>query len=155
VSPLIFGTNLDLSNKHAQTFITTTSTLQDIPVRTVRFAPSPNLDDTNLNHIAEAIKRMNAVPVVVLQGTLTANALAVNTRIVRVMQRVFFGVATVHYEYGNEEDTLDVSADAYTAGWNRTIPELKQLAPEALFVGPVTYRYDESYLKTFLKNAKP
>lgn len=68
VSPLIFGTNLDLSEKRAQTFMTTPPTLQDIPVSTVRFAPPPNLDDAALNRIAEAIKRMNTVPVVVLGG---------------------------------------------------------------------------------------
>jgi hypothetical protein len=153
-SPLIFGTNLDLSANRDQVLATLSPALVNVPVRSVRLAPSSNLKDAELKNIALTLKNMDVVPIVVLQDLLTPNAMATNTRIVKAMQSAFAG-ETVRYEYGDEEDALAVSAATYTAGWNKAIPELKKLAPGALFLGPVTYRFDRTYLKTFLKNAKP
>ncbi len=153
-SPLIFGTNLDLSANRDQALATLSPSLVNVPVRSIRFVPPPNFKDAALKNIADTLKNMDVVPVVVLQDLLTPNAMATNTRIVKIMQSAFAG-ETVRYEYGDEEDALAVSAETYTTGWNKAIPELKKLAPGALFLGPVTYRFDRTYLKTFLKNARP
>jgi hypothetical protein len=153
-SPLIFGTNLDLSANRDQALATLSPALVNVPVRSVRLTPSSSLKDATLKNIALTLKNMDVVPIIVLQDLLTPNAMATNMRIVKTMQSAFAD-ETVRYEYGDEEDALAVSAETYTAGWNKTIPELKKLASGAIFLGPVTYRFDSTYLKTFLQNAKP
>jgi hypothetical protein len=66
-----------------------------------------------------------------------------------------FNNSNVYYEYGNEDDALGSTAESYSASWNNVVPHLKQLAPYGLFVGPVSFQYNQQYLSTFLKQANP
>jgi hypothetical protein len=66
-----------------------------------------------------------------------------------------FGNSTVYYEYGNNEDILQVSAKQYTDSWNANVGVLKRLAPNGSFIGPVTYEYRADYLGYFLQHAQP
>jgi hypothetical protein len=70
------------------------------------------------------------------------------------MNRIF-GKSVVYYEYGNEEDLLGVNVTRYTASWNAIVPQLKHLAQQGQFVGPVNFQYDRAYLTSFLQNANP
>lgn len=156
VSPLLFGTNLSLLNSQDQVLTSphTQSQLTQLHIQIIRIPVRSNLPETTEIHAAQVVKSLNAIPVVDLDGGLGSNALTEDTRIVNDMNSVF-GHSTVYYEYGNDENLYDVSAQSYTASWNAVIPSLKKLAPQGQFVGPVTYDYDQNFLATFLKSAQP
>ena len=156
VSPLLFGTNLDLFDDHDQvlTSAPTRKLLQQIHVQTIRVPLRHGLSEATMVEAAQTVKGMGAVPDVVLQGPGDANVLTDDVEAVNAISKVF-GNQTVYYEYGDEEDLMGVSAARYTASWNAVIPLLKKQSPQAQFVGPVTYRYDQNYLSTFLKGARP
>ncbi len=63
------------------------------------------------------------------------------------------------FEFGNEPNTspgnCGYTATQYTAGWNAVIPQLKAMAPNAKFGGPVLPNTDTSYVTTFLQQANP
>ncbi len=43
------------------------------------------------------------------------------------------------YEFGNEVDYSGMSIGEYLSLWNAQIPKLRQINPQAAFIGPVTY----------------
>jgi len=43
------------------------------------------------------------------------------------------------YEFGNESDYSGISIETYLKQWNEIIPLLRQINPQAKFIGPVTY----------------
>jgi hypothetical protein len=157
-SPLLFGTNLSLQDSSDQvlTSATTRSLLQQIHVKLVRIPTRSNLSDATVMQAAQIAQSLGAVPLIILQGDQSDNtALQDDTSTIQAMNKVF-GNSTVYYEYGNEEDfTLQLTAQSYTASWNRVVPQLKKVALNGHFVGPVNYQYDASYLQYFLQNAKP
>jgi Mannanase, galactose-binding domain-like len=156
VSPYLFGTNLGLFNSNDQV-LTSTSTramLQQMHVRIIRMPMRTNLSEATEVQAAQAIKSMGAVPLVVLHGAVDATVQADDSRMVSDMNTVF-GNSLVYYEYGNEEDLLGVDVTGYTASWNAVVPQLKHLALNGQFVGPVNFQYDRNYLTSFLQNANP
>jgi len=155
-SPLLFGTNLTLIDRHDQvlTSAATRDLLQRIHPESIRMPVRTDLPEAVEAQAAQIIKRLGAVPVVSLQGSLDPNVLSDDTGIITTMNKIF-GISVVYYEYGNEEDLVGVPADRYTTSWNAIVPLLKVLAPQAQFVGPVTYHADPSYLKSFLQKAQP
>jgi hypothetical protein len=156
ISPLIFGTNLELSSSQDQVLksASTRRLLQQIHTRIIRMPVRTNLSEDTELEAAQDIQKLGAVPLIVLQGPMDANALIDDMRIISDMNSIF-GNSTVYYEYGDVPDLVGVSAQKYTKSWNAIVPLLKQHAPHASFVGPVTYRYNQSYLTTFLKGAQP
>ncbi len=66
-----------------------------------------------------------------------------------------FGSSVVYYEYGNESDLNGVNQNTYTSSWNTAVPQLKALARNGKFIGPVNYQYNNTYLRYFLQNANP
>ena len=42
------------------------------------------------------------------------------------------------YEFGNEPDYNGISIETYLEQWNKVIPLLRQINPEAKFIGPVS-----------------
>jgi hypothetical protein len=155
-SPLLFGTNLPLLDSQDQTLSSsaTRDLLQRLHPTSIRLSIGTGVSQTVQVQAAQLIKSLGAVPVISLPGSLDPNALSDDTQIIKQMQHVF-GNQTVYYEYGNEEDLLGVSASHYTTSWNAIVPLLKVQAPHGLFVGPVTYQADPSYLKSFLQLAQP
>jgi hypothetical protein len=158
-SPLVFGTNLGLFNSSDQ-FITSTATqtlMQQMHIKIVRMPTrQSNSDAVNLA-AAQAIKNIGAAPLVSLRGAQNASATQVmfdNTRMINVMNQVF-GNSTVYYEFGNEDDLNGVNVTNYTARWNALVPQLKKLALNGVFIGPVNFQYDPVYLTAFLQNANP
>ncbi|HVB74596.1 MAG TPA: hypothetical protein VNE38_13660 [Ktedonobacteraceae bacterium] len=156
VSPLLFGTNMGLFDSHDQvlTSASTRSQLQHLHIRIMRMPVRSSLSEATEIQAAETIKSLGAVPLVVLRGAVDPTVLADDSRIVNDMNRIF-GNSVVYYEYGNEEDLLGVDVNGYTASWNAVVPQLKRIALQAQFVGPVNYQYDRDYLTTFLQHANP
>jgi hypothetical protein len=54
------------------------------------------------------------------------------------------------YEFGNEPDYNALSAVSYLQQWNRVIPLLQAINPQAAFIGPTLSRANLVYLQTFL-----
>ena len=156
VSPLIFGTNMGLFNSQDQvlTSATTRTLLQQIHTQIVRMPVRSTLSEAAEVRAAQTIKSLGAIALVVLRGAVDQNVVADDMRIINDMNHIF-SKNTVYYEYGNEEDLLGVSVTTYTASWNAVIPQLKRLAPNGQFIGPVNYHYDRNYLASFLQNAQP
>lgn len=157
VSPLLFGTNLGLFDNKDQVINSTATQalLQQLHTQIIRMPVRKSLSNATEIQAAQDIKNMGAIPLVVLHGASTPTALADDSIIVQDMNAIF-GKSIVYYEYGNEEDYFDgIDATSYTNGWNNTIPQLKKLALNGNFIGPVNYQYTRSYLTTFLQNAKP
>jgi hypothetical protein len=155
-SPLLFGTNFLLFGSQDQTLSSAANSdlLLRLHPTSIRLSIGTGQSQAMQVQAAQLIKRLGAVPVINLPGSLDVHVLADDTQIIKQMQNIF-GNQTVYYEYGNEEDLLGVSADQYTASWNAIVPLLKVQAPHAQFVGPVTYQADPTYLKRFLQRAQP
>jgi hypothetical protein len=156
VSRFIFGTNLSPYDKHYQ-IVTSPSTrnlLQQMHIQMVRIPLKNQSSEADITQAAQGIKKLNAVPLVSLYDPFYPGSEEENSKIITIMNKVF-GQANVYYEYGSEDDAIGITAEEYTAAWNKNIPALKQLAPAAHFVGPATYHYTTQYLQTFLKQANP
>jgi len=156
VSPFIFGTNLSLYDNNDQVLrsASTRAQLQAMHFRIMRFPVRAVLSNETEIQAARIIRGMGAYAVVVLRGAVDTNALADDTRIIQDMNSVY-GHFVVFYEYGNEEDLLGVNVDRYTASWNAIVPQLKHIALNGQFIGPVNYQYDQNYLTAFLQHAQP
>lgn len=156
VSPLLFGTNMSLydSNDQLLNSPATQAQLQHLHIRIIRMPVRPSLTNETEIQAAEAIRNVQAIPLVNLRGAVDASVLADDTRIVNDMNTVF-GSGLVFYEYGNEEDLLGINASTYVASWNAIVPQLKRIARHGQFIGPVTSQYNRNYLTTFLQQAKP
>lgn len=156
VSPLLFGTNLSLydSNDQVLQSASTRSQLAQMHFRIIRMPVRPTLSNTTEIQAAQAIRSMGAYALVVLRGAVDNNVLADDIRIIQDMNSVY-GRFTVFYEYGNEEDLLGVDVNHYIASWNAIVPQLKRIAFNGQFIGPVNYQYDQNYLATFLQHANP
>lgn len=156
ISPLLFGTNMALFDSHDLLLNS-----EDVRIRVqslhtgiIRMPVRAGLNEEIEIRAARTIKELGAVPLVNLRGVIDAYVLADDTRVIQDMQQIFKD-SEVYYEYGNEEDLQGVTAEQYTASWNQIIPQLKRLAPQAHFIGPVNFQYNESYLKAFLQHARP
>lgn len=155
-SPLLFGTNLGLFNSNDQ-FLTSDATrqmMQQMHVRMVRIPVRSNLPLDLTVQAAQDVKDIGAVPLIVLEGMRNTQPLQADTQVIEAMNRIF-GSSVVYYEFGNEDDWNGLPIDRYTAGWNQIIPQLKKLAFNGKFVGPVSYEYSHNNLTTFLRGANP
>ncbi len=158
VSPFLFGSNLDLSSN--QTSMLTSSTLpallQQMHVQILRIPAYSGSSQAMVKKIAQMIKSLGITPLIVLHGSLDPDALTIDTDLVQTMNTIFSQAQeTVYYEFGDEDDSLGVSAARYVFAWNKIIPRLKALAPQALFLGPANYQYNKDFLTTFLQQARP
>ena len=156
VSPLLFGTNMGLFDSNDQVLASTSTRtqMQSMHVRIMRMPVRSSLSEATEIQAAQAIKAVGSIPLVVLRGAVDPSVLADDSRIITDMNAIF-GNSVVYYEYGNEEDLLGVDVNGYTASWNAVVPQLKRVALNGQFVGPVNFQYDRTYLTTFLQNANP
>ncbi|MBA2392782.1 MAG: hypothetical protein H0V70_08550 [Ktedonobacteraceae bacterium] len=156
VSPLLFGTNLGLFNGNDQVLRSepTRAALQQMHPRIMRMPVRQELTEAVEVQAAQTIKALGAVPLVVLHSVSGANVVAADTSIIKAMNGVF-GKSVVYYEFGNEDDWAGVSATTYTKAWNQVIPQMKQVALNGQFVGPVNYQYNGDFLRAFLQQAQP
>ena len=141
-------------NDQVVTSSATRSLMQQIHVRIVRIPLRRSLPNAIEMQAIQAVKSIGAVPLIVLNGVRNPNALADDTRMIQNSNSVF-GNSLVYYEFGNEDDYNGVPIDRYTQGWNTLIPQLKRVALNGKFIGPVSYQYDHDNLTTFLQGANP
>jgi len=160
VSPLIFGTNLQLYGS-SDAFLTDSHyvpLLQQIHTQIIRLPTRVGMPESVVKAAAQKVHDMGAAALVILGGQKRANPLADDTPVVQDMNAVFRN-SRVYYEFGNEEDLQGVSASQYTdatsTSWNAVISKLKSIANNAFFIGPVNYQYDDAYLRYFLQHANP
>ncbi|GHO98679.1 hypothetical protein KSF_087270 [Reticulibacter mediterranei] len=155
VSPLIWGTNLNLSTAQ-DLFLTDPATVkltQQMHVQLIRFPYRGDFAVTEA--AAKQIAALHATPLLILPYGV--EQVTTDQTLIQMMNRVF-GTQRVYYEFGNEQDVPangGISAAAYTASWNTVIAQVKPLAPAGRFIGPVTSHADTAYLRTFLKQANP
>jgi hypothetical protein len=168
VSPLLWGENLGLyrDTLASDSFLTNAAVrngLKAAHTRIVRMpvrGPSDDPTDSGwgnepeFRQAAQYVEQLGLAPLVILRaGPPTTQALDVDLDVVDYMTDLFAG-QTVYYEFGNEPDLSGagfIPAADYVAKWNAVIPDLKDAAgPDARFIGPVSYQYDEPYLRTFL-----
>jgi hypothetical protein len=158
VTPMLLGTNLSLkdSSDPVLSSATTRTRLQQMHVGLLRIPLRDQLPITTVIQAAQTVKSLNMVPLIILQGDqASSHALENNTKAIQAMNQIF-GQGVVYYEYGNEEDlSLPLTAQAYTDSWNRLIPQLKKIALNGHFIGPVNYQYNGPYLQYFLQHATP
>src|SRR2546423_7983637 len=107
ISPLLFGTNLDLSANKQQALPSTqiSNLLQSVHVQIVRFSVPEKPSQELLLRMAQYVKSINAVPLVSLHGSLYPQALTDNIQVIQTMNRVF-DKTTIYYEYGDEGRAL-------------------------------------------------
>ena len=156
-SPLLFGTNMSLFDAHDQmlTSATARSLMQQMHIRIVRMPTRSKLPQSVEIQAAQAIKSIGAIPLIALQGMQHPDtALTRDMQMVNDMNGVF-GTGVVYYEFGNEDDYNGIPMARYISGWNTVIPQLKKIARNARFVGPVSYQYNRNNLTTFLQGAQP
>ncbi|WP_220202687.1 hypothetical protein [Reticulibacter mediterranei] len=157
-STMLLGTNLNIQDSSDQvlTSSATRTALQKMHVGLFRIPTRDGQSDSIVTQAAQITKSMGAAPLVILQGDkATSDALDNDTRIIKIMNSIF-GSGVVYYEYGNEQDFFyKLQPKDYTDSWNRLIPQLKKLALNGRFIGPVNYQYNGSYLQYFLQNAQP
>ncbi len=156
VSPLIFGTNLTLNDASDQ-FLTsaqTRSALQQIHVQIIRM-PIRSIGGPSTWEVQamQDIKAMGVIPMINLKFSQTDPTGA--AKLVIQQANAIFGNNPVYYEFGNERDLAGVNQTAYTAQWNKTISQVKPLAANGKFGGPVNYQYNPSYVSYFVHNANP
>lgn len=66
----------------------------------------------------------------------------------------YLGKRCLMYEFGNEPDYNDISVETYLKQWNAVIPRLRQINPEAAFIGPVASTSSGSFIHDFLTEVK-
>jgi hypothetical protein len=64
------------------------------------------------------------------------------------------GNRCVMYEWMNEPDNNNLTADQYAASWNQNIPALRAANAQAMFIGPVVASPNVAYIQQFLTLAK-
>jgi len=156
ISPLLFGTNLGLFNGNDQVLRSepTRTLLQQMHTRIIRMPVRQELTLAVEIQAAQTIKALGAIPLVVLHSVNGGNIISADTSIIQAMNTIF-AKSVVYYEFGNEDDWTGVSPATYTNAWNQIIPQMKQVALNGQFVGPVNYHYDGNFLRAFLQQAKP
>ena len=156
-SPLLFGTNLGLFNQNDQVLRSepTRTALQQLHPRIIRIPVRPELTEAVEIQAAQVVKGLGAIPLVVLHSVNgSTDIAAADIRTIKDMNNIF-GKSVVYYEFGNEDDWTGVTAATYTNAWNQIIPQLKQVALNGQFVGPVNFHYDGNFLRAFLQQAQP
>jgi len=150
LSPFIWGSNLSTYNNQ-DFFLTNTQTQQNAQRMHIQMMRFPDRGDRSVYlAAAQEIKTLGEVPLAILPfGDSGADQ-----QLVQDMNTVF-GASLVYYEYGNEQDLAGVDANAYVTSWNAIVPQLKALAHNANFIGPVNFQANPQYIATFVQHASP
>lgn len=151
--PLICGVNLGLFN-NSDTFFTTKvqNFVKQLHVGTIRM-PIRNFTPNAIElQAAQIIKSLGLTPLVTLSYS-APDPVAAGKTTIQAMNGIF-GNSLVYYEFGNEQ-----FGSGYTAKWNQVIPQLKSLANNAWFCGPVALENfgstETSNMANFYVSANP
>jgi lysophospholipase L1-like esterase len=156
VSSLLFGTNdtQEWSTDNIETNASFQQALKDAHFTLMRtFFFDRSLADNHATTDAEIAQRLATVA---NSGMVCLGVLA-NIFDVAFMKHVvsYAGSRCLLYEFGNEPDYNGISATAYLQQWNTVIPQLRQINPQARFIGPVQSTSDVTpFLEDFLNGVK-
>ncbi len=156
VSPLIFGTNLTLNDANDQ-FINSQATrnaLASMHVQLIRM-PIRNAGGPTPWEVQamQDIHAMGVTPIIILKYSQT-DPLGAGQQVLTQATSIF-GSQRIYVEFGNERDLAGVNQTAYTTAWNQVIPQLKTQFPTAMFMGPVNFQQNPTYIASFIHNATP
>ncbi|PZR87315.1 MAG: hypothetical protein DLM67_22400 [Candidatus Nephthysia bennettiae] len=152
----IFGTNLALFDGTDQVINSraTQQLLKGANVPMVRMPFRSGQGAAFEERALEAIRYMDAIPVVIVHGLEDPSALTDDRQLIALVQR-FFADTLVYVELGNEQDLVDSNVMSYVNEWNRVVPVLKAMAPTYRFIGPAVSFPNTAFLATFTRLANP
>ncbi len=150
VSSLLFGTNdtYEWHENNLQTQPLFQKALKDAGFTLIRTFIPDGARDKAIDHRLQTIEACGATALIVLT----------NIRNWRFLQHLvdYCGGRCLVYEFGNEPDINGFSPAQYLHVWNRAIPQLRRINPDAMFIGPVTHNPagDNDFMQEFLKGVK-
>lgn len=146
VSSLLFGTNdtEEWNDHNIETEPTIQQALRDAGFSLVRTFFEDNGSDDKIEQRIKTVENIGAQCLGVI-GNL--QNVTYNEHLVQ-----YLGNRCMMYEFGNESDYNGMSIGEYLSLWNAQIPKLRQINPQAAFIGPVTYNKTgrDNFLQRFL-----
>lgn len=150
VSSLLFGTNdtYEYKQQNIQTETSIQDALHHAGFTLLRSFFPDNASDAAIEQRMLTIERSGATCLGVITNIFNT---AFNEHLVR-----YLGKRCQMYEFGNEADFANVPVKSYVALWNKWIPLLRQINPQAKFIGPVTFSPlgDHDFMRNFLLGVK-
>lgn len=150
VSSLLFGTNdtYEYKTRNIQTEASIQDALYHAGFTLLRSFFPDNASDAVIEKRMLTIERSGATCLGVITNI---NNTAFNEHLVR-----YLGKRCQMYEFGNEADFANVPVKTYVALWNKWIPVLRQINPQAKFIGPVTFSPlgNHDFMRNFLLGVK-
>jgi hypothetical protein len=150
ISSYLFGTNdtYEWLEHNIQTEPAIQMALRNAGFTLIRTFFPDNASDTVIEQRISTIEKSRAHCL----GVITSiSDVAFDEHLVR-----YLGNRCQMYEFGNEPDYYGVSIGTYLQQWNKVIPLLRQINPNAKFIGPVTQNDSGShgYMLAFLQGVK-
>lgn len=148
VSSFLFGTNdtHEWSTQNFETQPAIQDSLRSAGFTIIRSFFQDNASDADIEQRIRAIENSDAHCLGVIFNIFNVTY---DEHLVK-----YLGNRCLMYEFGNEPDYNDISVDTYLKQWNTLIPALRQINPEAKFIGPVLSTANLDYLRTFLTGVK-
>ncbi len=150
VSSLLFGTNdyYEYKPHNIQTEASIQDALHHAGFTLLRSFFPDNASDAVIEQRMQTIEHSGATCLGVITNIFNT---AFNQYLVR-----YLGQRCQMYEYGNEADYNNVPLQTYLAMWNTWIPLLRQINPNAKFIGPVTFNPvgNHDFMRNFLLGVK-
>lgn len=148
VSSFLFGTNdteeWSTNNLETQPAIQQALRMAGFPL--IRSFFLDNASDVAIEKRIDAIENSGAHCLGVITNIFHASY---NLHLVK-----YLGNRCLLYEFGNEPDYSGISVQQYVSQWNELVPQLRQINPQAKFIGPVLGLKSLNYLADFLAGAK-
>jgi hypothetical protein len=121
----------------------------------VRVPVRDGISDQSLVTAMSAVKSVGATPLIIIHGPVVRNPVNADIHLLQLAKQVF-GMKSVYFELGNEEDQRGITARAYTAAWRTIVPRLRAQSPSTYrYGGPVTASDDANYIAYFAGHAVP
>lgn len=157
VSSFLFGTNdtQEWSGSNIETSPAIQQALKDAHFTLMRtFFFDKSLADGHATSDAEIEQRLKTIE----NSGMTCLGVLFNIFNVDFDKHVvtYAGPRCQIYEFGNESDYNGISIEAYLQQWNKVIPLLRHINPNARFIGPVTSDDQETdgFMRAFLLGVK-
>ncbi|HEU5383503.1 MAG TPA: hypothetical protein VFV38_49505 [Ktedonobacteraceae bacterium] len=159
-SSFLFGTNdtQEWSDNNVETNPAIQQALKDAHFTLMRtFFFDKSLADGHATTDAEIEQRIKTIE----NSGMVCLGVLVNIMNVAFAEHVvrYLGSRCNLYEFGNESDYYGVTVEDYLKQWNTVIPLLRQINPQAKFIGPATYNdygnqchYDPGYTHCFMQD---
>ncbi len=146
VSSFLFGTNdtYEWSPNNIQTQPKIQQALRNANFTLMRTFFPDKANDTDIMKRVQTIENSGAQCLGVITNIFNTSF---NQHLI-----TFLGARCLLYEFGNEPDLNNIPIQSYLQQWNKDIPVLRHINPNARFIGPVTYtdQGNHGYMQSFL-----